>query len=180
MIHCSSCGAEAGELAAFCPNCGTALAQLSSASPVARVLPVPVTRAGEREETGRRVLAFLIDIVPMLLLSLVHFVPIFGWMFYGLLHALYWLLRDVNGASPGKAILGSFVANAVGGPSTNSQRILRNLPLAIPGFLGLIPLAGVIFEFFAAIIIFGGEALLLLTTGRRFGDRLAGTTVVRR
>lgn len=74
----------------------------------------------------------------MLLLSLVHFVPIFGWMFYGLLHALYWLLRDVNGASPGKAILGSFVANAVGGPSTNSQRILRNLPLAIPGFLGLI------------------------------------------
>jgi uncharacterized RDD family membrane protein YckC len=181
MIFCSNCGTEANEVAAFCPNCGSAVARSSSVPLYPAVVPpAPLPYSGTREETGRRIFAFLIDIVPMLLLGLVHFVPVIGWMFYGLLHALYWLLRDINGASPGKSILGSYVASAAGGPSSNSQRMLRNLPLAIPGFLGLIPLIGIFIEFFAALALFGLEAVLLLTTGSRLGDRLAGTTVLRK
>ncbi len=116
----------------------------------------------------------------MLLLALIHFIPFIGWMFYGLIHACYWLLRDINGASPGKSVMGSFVGSADGTPSTTQQRLLRNLPLAIPGILGMIPLIGIFFEGIVALVIFGTEAILLLVTGRRFGDRLAGTAVFRK
>ena len=66
------------------------------------------------EERIRRVIAYLIDVVPMLLLALLHLLPIFGWILYGLLHVFYWLLRDINGASPGKLVMGTVVAAADG------------------------------------------------------------------
>ena len=140
----------------------------------------PVRYAPVIEEKGRRVVAYLIDVVPMIFLALIHFLPIVGWILYGFIHAFYWLLRDVNGASLGKSVLGSYVAAEDGVPATTSQRILRNVPLAIPGLLGMIPLIGIVFEFVVAILIFGGEALFLLATGRRLGDRLAGTQVFRK
>src|SRR5579884_4474531 len=186
MIYCSNCGTQAEDTAAFCPNCGTSLAA-SGAAPITGAVPAgsaiptaPTSYSGQTEDVGRRVVAFLIDVVPILLLSLLHLLPVFGWMLYGLLHALWWLLRDMNGASPGKSVIGCYVASANGGPSTTGQRILRNLPLAIPGFLGVIPLIGVVLEFFLALAIFAIEALMLLTTGRRIGDRIAGTTVLRK
>ena len=182
MAYCQNCGTSVADNVAFCPNCGTGISPV-----VANTGFTPTYASGsavlqvsQPEEKGRRVLAYLIDVIPMLLLAVIHFVPIIGWIFYGLLHALYWLLRDINGASPGKSILGSYVVSEKGAASTTSQRILRNVPLAIPGFVGMIPLIGIFFELGLAFIIFGGEAILLLTTGRRLGDRLAGTNVYRK
>ena len=191
-MYCTNCGTTTEENAAFCPNCGT---NLPTGSANAKQASNPAFDAFTRstpgvssantglptvtpEPTGKRALAYLIDVVPILFLALIHFLPIFGWMLYGLLHVLYWLLRDINGASLGKSVMGSFVANENGGPSTTQQRILRNVPLAIPGLFGMIPLIGIVFEFFIALFVFGGEALLVLATGRRLGDRLAGTTVL--
>lgn len=179
MIYCSHCGAAADSDAAFCANCGAVLGTNPSVLSSGGIAP-RVAEPGKREETSRRVLAFLIDLVPLLLLSVLHFVPIIGWMVYGMLHGLWWLLRDVNGASLGKTILKSYVANSDGSPATTSARILRNLPLAIPGFLALIPIVGFVIEIFLAPVIFGIEAIALLATGNRLGDHLAKTSVFRR
>jgi uncharacterized RDD family membrane protein YckC len=186
VAYCANCGTAVAEDGAFCPNCGTSqgttvgLIQQPALAPVSSTAAGPLAYAGVPEEKGRRVVAYLIDIVPMLLLSLIHFLPVIGWMFYGALHVLYWLLRDIGGASLGKTVLGSYVASQNGGLATTSQRILRNVPLALPGLIGMIPLIGIFFELAAAVVIFGGEAILLLATGSRFGDRLAGTTVLRK
>ena len=192
-MNCPNCGTSVGELVGFCPNCGTRLSAAGSfppgAAPFASTAgPLPYTAStspsavysGMPEERVKRVVGYLIDLVPMLLLGLLHFLPIFGWMLYGLLHICYWLLRDINGASIGKTLMGSYVADVNGGPSTTSQRITRNIPLAIPGLFGLIPLIGLAFEIPIGLLIFVGEAALLLATGRRFGDRLAGTNVLRK
>ncbi len=188
-MYCSNCGTVTSPNATFCPNCGTSVGAGASrqGSYVEGITPevVGAPRPGQMtypdrpEEKSRRVVAYLIDLVPMLLLAVVHLLPIFGWMLYGFLHACYWLLRDVGGASPGKMVIGSMVGSENGRTASTSQRILRNLPLAIPGVLGMIPLIGIFFEFTIAVLIFGGEALLLLATGRRLGDRLAGTNVFR-
>ncbi len=194
-MFCPNCGTSTEATAIFCPNCGTNLAAASPGNAASDPPPyqntsgaaysapgtsVPFAYARQPEETGRRVVAYLIDVVPMLLLALIHFIPFIGWMFYGLIHACYWLLRDINGASPGKSVMGSFVGSTDGTASTTQQRLLRNVPLAIPGILGMIPLIGIFFEGIVALVIFGTEAILLLVTGRRFGDRLAGTAVFRK
>ncbi len=188
-MFCPNCGTSVESSATFCPNCGANLepvpgqaqAQSGWSEPyAASASAIPVTYAAVPEEKGRRVVAYLIDVVPMLLLAVIHFLPIFGWMLYGLIHACYWLLRDINGASPGKHVIGSYVASSDGTPATTSQRIVRNVPLALPGILGMIPLIGIFFEFGFAVLIFGGEAILLLATGRRLGDRLANTLVFRK
>lgn len=193
-MYCSNCGTQTEAPAAFCPNCGNGLDASAAAShggQTATVNPSWQTAGGvgsssavgfppQVEEKGRRVIAYLIDIVPMLVLALVHFLPIIGWMLYGLLHALYWLFRDYTGASLGKIALGAYVTSEEGGPSTPAQRVIRNIPLAIPGLIGMIPLIGLPFEALFALVIFGGEALALLLTGRRIGDRIAGTNVYRK
>ena len=196
-MYCPNCGTSTDAAATFCPNCGTNLGtanprnvesdipayDATSSARAAYSAPgasVPLAYSRAPEETGRRVVAYLIDVVPMLLLAVIHFLPFIGWTFYGLIHACYWLLRDINGASPGKSVMGSFVGSTDGTPSTTQQRLLRNLPLAIPGVLGMIPLIGIFFEGAVALVIFGTEAILLLVTGRRFGDRLAGTAVFRK
>jgi uncharacterized RDD family membrane protein YckC len=190
---CSNCGTAVTTNASFCPNCGTGLvsnanANASASSPAygtsqpaySTLSPGMAMYAGQREETGRRVLAYLIDAVPIVLLAVLHLLPVIGWMLYGLIHACYWLLRDYNGASIGKSVMGSMVVDESGGPATTQQRILRNLPLAIPGLLGMIPFIGIFIEAGFAVVIFTGEAILLLATGRRLGDRIAGTNVYHR
>ncbi len=195
-MFCPNCGTSVNASEMFCPNCGTGLAAASASgtgSPPAstaygfgysspqtgsRHSDVPVYHA-QPEERVKRVVGYLIDVIPMLLLTVLHLLPVFGWMLYGLLHIGYWLLRDINGASPGKLVMKSFVANADGTPASTQQRILRNVPLAIPGLIGLIPLVGLFVEIPVALAIFAGEAIMLLATGRRFGDRLAGTDVFR-
>ena len=187
-MSCPNCGATADSTAAFCPNCGTSLTSGSASSqtrtdwrnPFPSASPGAAYSIAAPEDRGRRILGYLIDLVPMLLLSLLHFIPIIGWMLYGLIHACYWLLRDINGASLGKLVLNSYVANIDGSPATTSQRVMRNVLLAIPGVFGMIPLVGIAFEIILALIIFGGEGLILILTGRRLGDRLANTTVFRR
>ncbi|HEX4169358.1 MAG TPA: RDD family protein [Bryobacteraceae bacterium] len=187
-MFCPNCGTSVDNLASFCSNCGTTFPSASGDPQTldARNAAYPLqsraalSYAATPEEKRRRVAAYLIDIIPMLFLALVHLLPIFGWMLYGLIHVCYWLLRDINGASPGKLVVGSYVANADGTASTTSQRIMRNVPLALPGIIGMIPLIGIFFEFGFAVIIFAGEAILLLATGRRLGDRLANTQVFRK
>ncbi len=181
-MHCPNCGTTALETDTFCPNCGTGLrttGQSRTTSARTDYVP-PVSYSPTVEDRGRRIVAYLIDVIPMIFLALLHFLPIIGWMLYGFIHACYWLLRDINGASLGKSVMGGYVGSETGMTSTTSQRIIRNIPLAIPGLLGMIPLIGLAFEIVVAFFIFGGEALLLLLTGRRLGDRLAGTQVFRR
>ena len=192
-MHCTNCGTPAEASATFCENCGTALHPSSAGSStidIGPATPAWQTPSGANtavagfppqvEDKGRRAIAYLIDVVPMILLAVLHFLPIVGWMFYGLIHACYWLFRDYTGASLGKTALGAYVTSEDGSPSTTRQRILRNAPLAIPGIIGMIPLIGIFFEAAFALVIFGGEALMLLLTGRRVGDYLAGTTVYRK
>ncbi|MGI8960751.1 MAG: RDD family protein [Bryobacteraceae bacterium] len=188
-MHCPNCGTLVQTGAAFCPNCGTGLNATaipehgspsgSSSQFPTNISPVPAILS-QPEERVRRVVAYLIDVVPMLLLAFIHFLPVIGWMFYGLIHACYWLFRDINGASLGKLVMGSFVASENGTPASTKQRILRNVTLALPGVVGTVPLLGLFFEAGLAIVIFGAEAILLLVTGRRLGDRIAGTMVFRR
>ncbi len=192
-MNCPNCSTSVDGVAAFCPNCGTRFGAMESGpsasqsfaytQPHTASMGAAAAAVGvyaQPEENIKRAVAYLIDVVPMLFLALIHLVPIFGWMIYGLLHVCYWLLRDINGASVGKLVMGSVVLSQDGAPSSTNQRILRNVPLAIPGLLGMIPLLGLFLELGFALFIFGGEAVLLLLTGRRFGDRLAGTLVFRR
>jgi uncharacterized RDD family membrane protein YckC len=84
--------------------------------------------------------------------------------------AVYFLFRDIAGASLGKLILGLRV---VGSPGA---RVVRNITVAAgPSLLasGRTGLAGTV-----ANLIFFAECLSLLLRGYRFGDRLAGTVVV--
>ncbi len=188
-MHCPNCATPVSSNTGFCPNCGTKLgdAPADAAANYPSTYPASsptgdgsVIVLGQPEEKLKRVVAYLIDVVPMLILAFLHLLPVFGWMLYGLLHACYWLFRDINGASLGKMLMGSVVGSVDGSPSTTNQRIMRNVPLAIPGILGMIPVLGVFFEFGLALFIFGGEAIILLATGRRFGDSLAGTQVFRK
>jgi uncharacterized RDD family membrane protein YckC len=132
------------------------------------------------EDKTKRIVGFLVDVIPSLFLGLINLLPVLGWIVHGFLSALYWLLRDITGASLGKMVTGSIVVREDGGPASTAQKILRNLPWAIPGFVGMIPLVGIIFEMILGVVILGIEGILLFATGRRLGDRLAGTTVVRK
>jgi len=132
------------------------------------------------EDKTRRSIGFLIDVIPSLFLGLINLLPVLGWIVHGFLSACYWLLRDITGASLGKMVTGSLVVREDGGPASTGQKILRNLPFALPGFVGMIPIVGIFFEMILAVVILGIEVILFFATGRRLGDRLARTTVVRK
>jgi uncharacterized RDD family membrane protein YckC len=182
-LACSTCGASLAPMSRYCLNCGTpvtrqdviAEAAMPDVSSAAGGLVLPM-----REEVVRRIAAFLIDILPCLVLASLHFVPVLGWMIFGGLSTCYWLLRDINGSSLGKLALGSVVLRADGGMPTTGQRILRNVPLILPSVLELIPIFGVVLAGIAALVVLPVEILALVLTGRRMGDRLAGTNVFRK
>jgi uncharacterized RDD family membrane protein YckC len=142
-------------------------------------MPGTTAFSGQPEEKGRRILAFLIDIIPALFLVVLNFIPFLDWL-AALAASAYWLLRDFNGASPGKMVMGSLVVSANGAPSSTNQRILRNVPLAVPGLIALIPFVGIYIAAPISMIVFIGEVVMLLVTGRRVGDMLANTMVVRK
>lgn len=192
-MQCPACSQINGDTAAFCIHCGGALVRATpmatspgSGAAAAPAMNAPITspsaaaRLAQPEETAKRVVAYLIDLIPAAILALINLIPVIGWMIYGLVFCLYWLLRDVNGASLGKLAMGSIVVNADGQPSTTGQRIRRNLPLALPGLLGILPFVGVVLEIPVAMIVFTAEAIALLATGSRIGDRIAGTMVTRK
>ncbi len=181
-MQCPNCGTLQHNGIRFCSNCGQSFGSVGSSFEGQPTTPspyrsAPVAIVPERENLGRRILAYLIDLLPCLILSVLHFVPILGWMMFGLITGCYWLLRDINGASLGKSFTGSIVLSAGGSPSTTSQRIIRNIPIALAVFLELIPLAGILFWFIGLLIVLPIELILLLVGGRRLGDVLAGTNV---
>ena len=131
-------------------------------------------------DKGIRVAGYFIDVLPTLLVIFVAWIPIMGLIFAGLILVPYWLLRDITGASLGKLLLGLKVVARDGQPATVGARVLRNLPIAIGPMCMLIPVLGYILTGPVAGIMVLTEAVMLLTQGERLGDRLAGTTVVRK
>jgi uncharacterized RDD family membrane protein YckC len=131
-------------------------------------------------EKGIRVAGYLIDVVPAIVLGLFGMIPVLGPIIAGLLLSPYWLLRDISGASIGKLILGYKVVLKGGQPASVGARILRNLPLAVgPAFL-IIPFLGYILGPAVSCIAVLVEGILVLTGGERLGDKIAGTTVIKK
>ena len=133
-----------------------------------------------RAQRGLRIAGYLIDLLPALFVGLVGLIPIVGIILAGLVLAPYWLLRDVGGASLGKLVLGMRVTRKDGSPATIGARILRNLPLAVGPALLTIPFAGYVLGPSVATVTLLVEMLLLHVQGDRLGDRLAGTTVMKK
>lgn len=100
-----------------------------SSQPVLRVeRPMPGTTPVPADK-WLRVAAYLLDVIPAIILGLVSLIPIVGLIFAGLLLGPYWLLRDIKAASLGKLLLGLRVTNLTGERASVGARILRNLPL---------------------------------------------------
>ncbi len=165
-MFCSSCGANVqGE---FCETCGTRAGSVQSSA-------APAT------DVGLRAGAYLLDVIPAILVGLViGWIPIIGAVVAGLVLLAYWMLRDITGASIGKMLLGLQVVKKDGSPSGTGDRILRNLPIAVGPAMLIIPLAGYVIAPPIAAILILTETVLLLAKRERLGDMLAGTTVIRK
>ena len=131
-------------------------------------------------DRGLRVAGYLLDVLPAMVLGLFGMIPIIGPIIAGLLLAPYWLLRDITGASLGKLLLGMRVVRKDGRPASTGAKILRNVPLAIGIAFLIIPVLGYLLGPAVATIVVMTEGILILTQGERLGDRIAGTTVVRK
>jgi len=132
--------------------------------------PVPA------ERLWLRAAAFGLDLIclaggPLLLATVVVFLVVLfaaeppaglPWVFRAaqLVFVVLFLLRDSRGASPGKHLLGLWVARRDGRRAGPLDSVLRNLPLLVPG-LNLVEAA----------------AVSQRPDSRRLGDRLAGTIV---
>jgi uncharacterized RDD family membrane protein YckC len=158
--------------ALHCPDCGAKL-------PVSVELVYQKVESTQEASRFQRVAGWAIDALIAGVPALLGLVPVIGQAVIGLLLSAYWLLRDIGGASLGKRAAGTRIYSTSGTPATPSQRILRNLPLILPELLLMIPVIGMALGPAAAIAIWGMEAVVLLLTRRRIGDRLAGTMIVR-
>jgi uncharacterized RDD family membrane protein YckC len=130
--------------------------------------------------TAQRLLAYLIDVVPIVVLGLILGSTSTTAIWIA---AAYLLLRDVGGASPGKLVLRLRVVGKDGASATVAQRVLRNVTLgAQAAAIAVVPLAG--FGLMGLIVRFVPSLLLtidgayLLDKGLRLSDRLVGTRVV--
>jgi uncharacterized RDD family membrane protein YckC len=121
----------------------------------------------------------LIDAVPAIFVGLIIWLPLIGPMIYGLLVGAYMLLRDIKGASLGKMAMGTRVFSKNGGEATTQSLIMRNLPLAAPYALLLIPFFGLFIYGPIAFIVGIVEIVMYFTQGERLGDRIANTTVLK-
>ena len=138
------------------------------------------TTAGERASVSARAVAYLLDVLPALPIVLIVFIPLIGHIIAGCLIGLYWLYRDAKNYSLGKRTLGLEVVAQDGAPVTARALVRRNLPLGLIGFVTAIPLLGIFAGPVTGFIVLAGNALLLMTEGYSIGDKLAGTTVVRK
>ena len=150
----------------------------------------------QRAGVGRRMVGYILDVLPTLLLFPLPLIPIIGPMMFGIALLVYWLLRDIRGASLGKWAMGMEVRMANGGPALGGKCVMRNVTLAIGPtcsvIQGILTLVAVVFPplmvivgYLGLIVVFGisfcvimTELAFLLFTGRRIGERLAGTIVV--
>ena len=128
---------------------------------------------------GQRISAFLIDFVISPPLALIWLIPIIGTLIGGFALLLYWLLRALLGPSVGKRLTGLAIIAANGGPAGAGQLILRNVPLALPYIILMIPLFGTFIGAGLDALVLVIEFIMILADGRRLGDQLAGTMVMR-
>jgi uncharacterized RDD family membrane protein YckC len=157
----------------YCPACGSR-----------EVVIDPLNTIGVSSATGgltmsdrpRRISAFAIDLTLLIILSALTSLlgPIAA-----ILSFIYQLFRDFAGASIGKRALGLKVVSKTGAAATPFQWILRNILFVLPTIALVVPGLGFLAESGLELLIAGFELVLLLATGRRLGDRIAGTTVVR-
>lgn len=165
MPYCSSCG-QFMELGHDCVALPTAEVRTDC----------PAELAG----LGARAGGYLIDAIPLFVAGLmVGWIPIAGAIIYALFAIPYWLLKDITGRSLGKKLTGTRVVSQRRCEASTGAKILRNLPLAVPAFFLLVPLAGP-----PVAMVLGGitmlvETVALMTRRRRTGDMVAGTLVVR-
>lgn len=105
--YCPNCGSALDDPnAQFCPNCGAAID--TAVAPTTEVPPPPITPEGQVVYAGflERVVAYIIDIIILLVVSLLGIVSILGqiadyfdvWgLFMWLIAFLYfWLLESYN------------------------------------------------------------------------------------
>lgn len=180
-MFCSSCGTSFD--GQFCPSCGTRAGAPagSAAGGPAPGAAASITLPAIDSVIGLRIGAVLIDVVPIIIVSIIlGFVPIAGAILAGLISIAYWLLRDINGASLGKMLLGLKVVRKDGSESGTQERILRNVTLIAGGVFSLIPLAGIVLGPAIGLCVGIVELVFLFTQKERLGDRIAGTTVVRK
>lgn len=126
----------------------------------------------------------MIDCIAMILVVpiciLLSLVPILGGLLASAIYISYWALRDISGASLGKRALKLEVIQVDGTPPRAGPRVVRNITFFLPALLLIIPYVGTILFVLVLSCLFSVEILVLLTSGRRIGDRLAGTMVVKR
>jgi len=152
--------------------------------------PASVATSGTaaKADTGKRVLAYIIDLAVAWAL---------GWIiptFIGpLLGALYLLLRDgfdfdfMKGRSLGKHLMNLRLVRLDGGKVDLSTSASRNWTIALASlagslgvFGGIVTLGLTFLLIIVGIVLQLAEVVLTLTDaeGRRIGDKLAGTKVV--
>lgn len=145
----------------------------------------PESGAGQPRmaDLGQRVIAGVIDTA---LAIAVGFIPVVG----GLVATAYWLARDglevdfARHRSIGKKIMGLKPVRLDGRPMDLATSARRNWPFALGGvvqILMFIPLVGWLLMIpvaLLALVIGIAEIALILTGGRRLGDRTADTQVV--
>ena len=88
-------------------------------------------------------------------------------------------MRALLGPSVGKRLTGLAIIAANGGPAGAGQLILRNVPLALPYIILMIPLFGTFIGAGLDALVLVIEFIMILADGRRLGDQLAGTMVMR-
>ena len=156
--------------------------------------------ANKKADTGKRIIAAIVDaliafIVVVIIMATLGWIPGIGGLFRflaSLLAVAYMGFRDaipisdLDGASPGKKILGLKAVNADGSNCDYEASFKRNLPFVIPGVLSLfsiIPLLGwliAILGAFVALVIYAVELYKVITDplGKRIGDMFADTLVI--
>ncbi|MCB1044961.1 MAG: RDD family protein [Acidobacteria bacterium] len=154
----------------------------------------------QKADNGKRIIAVIIDCIiaailyiPFVVLS---FIPVVGIIFrlIGFVAYLGYMgfrdalpIKDLQGASIGKRLMGLKAIQVDGQPCTYEQSFKRNLPFIAPAALSLlfswIPVIN-----FIASIVFGFVGLIIVcvelykvmtdVNGQRIGDILANTRVI--
>lgn len=134
---------------------------------------------GQPVELPMRFVGMLIDWVPTLVVLPLGVIPIVGPIIAGLIIGIWYLLRDIKGASLGKMLLKERVVMKDGSVPDQAALIKRNITVAAPALCMAIPLAGYILGPLVAVAALILEVVMLATKGERFGDQIAGTKVIK-
>ena len=188
QIQCPTCSRTYfNNVETFCADCG---ARLPLAAPVsvggavaaqpALSYVTPPETIGSPASRGTRIAAFSIDIAILIVIGMFDIVPLLGQYLFALLSAAFVLFRDMNGASFGKSMLGCRVVSKNGTPATTKQKMLRNVIFVLPDLAALIPFLGIFLGPIGFVTLACLELFVLLVTGERIGDKMAGTMVVKR